>query len=891
MLRKYTNNAKKATRHLVLSILVLAILIIPLVVNNQPAVAFAGGNGTSGNPYQITNQSELASLNSYLGSGNSNVYFKLMNDISLSGSWTPIGNSSSNFYGKFDGDNKTISGLTINSTAGQYQGLFGFVATGGQVANINVTGASVTITSPQSFTYVGVIAGQNSGTISGSSSTGTVTGGNHYNGGIAGINYGTISNSYSTAAVTGFNYSGGITGYNAGTISGSYSTGTINCTNLNGGITGMSAGGAISDSYSRSTISGSIRAAGAVGYLTGGTVSNVYSTGAVTGSTNSGGLVGQVSGGTVSNSYWDTETSGRATSAAGTGKTTSEMKTQGTFSGWNFSTTWGIDGGGTVNNGYPYLLWQVSNSSPNTPTSLGASNVTSGGALSNTQPGFSFSLSDPNSSDTLSFQIQIDDSSNFGSPLVDYTSSLAAQGSRSFTVGQAVGGGSYAVGSSGQSLSDGTYYWRVRATDNSSANSAYATANSGSAAFIVDTVAPSTPGLPSTTSPTNDNTPLLSWAGSTDSGSGVSSYNVQWSTVSNYASYSLISTGNTSTSYAIPTSLSDGTWYFRVQANDAASNSSSFTGSKTVVIDTAAPAKSGTVPNDNASGVSKNTSLTIAFNEIVNAGSGNITIYRSSDDSVVEAIASNSSQVLGSGSTTLSISLSSALAYSTSYYVKIASGALTDSAGNSYAGIASSTTWNFTTEDAPKESSNNSSGNSTSGSSSSRRNLGSSASSTTATTNTEAADTTTSQPVIILNNFKEYLTGSGKKLQLYLKQVVFFKVEDQQHSATVQEIGSDYAVVTLASTPRNVTIGVGETRQFDINNDGRKDLEISLLSVNNDLADIKFKQISHKNLTGSAALPITEPGDSGIQLYSLTMGLVVVILLILGLKQRRTQKH
>ncbi|KKR12423.1 MAG: hypothetical protein UT40_C0027G0003 [Candidatus Woesebacteria bacterium GW2011_GWA1_39_21b] len=127
----------------------------------------------------------------------------------------------------------------------------------------------------------------------------------------------------------------------------------------------------------------------------------------------------------------------------------------------------------------------TSSPNPYAPTSLGGH--TTGATTSDNAPGFTFSLSDPGVSDTVKYRIQIDDTPNFSSPVVDYTSALAAQGSRSFTVGQAAGGGSYTTGSTGQTLSNGSYYWRVKAIDNTALESSYSTANSGSVAFIVDT--------------------------------------------------------------------------------------------------------------------------------------------------------------------------------------------------------------------------------------------------------------------------------------------------------------------------------------------------------------------------------------------------------------------
>ena len=97
------------------------------------------GAGTSANPYKITNANDLKDLAVYVnGTGTyshgftvdvahdcSGVYFQQTNPITLSGNWTPIGTSSKPFKGKYDGDNKTISGLTVSGSY-QYAGLFGY---------------------------------------------------------------------------------------------------------------------------------------------------------------------------------------------------------------------------------------------------------------------------------------------------------------------------------------------------------------------------------------------------------------------------------------------------------------------------------------------------------------------------------------------------------------------------------------------------------------------------------------------------------------------------------------------------------------------------------------------------------------------------------------------
>lgn len=130
------------------------------------------------------------------------------------------------------------------------------------------------------------------------------------------------------------------------------------------------------------------------------------------------------------------------------------------------------------------------NFAPNLPNSLGGDHVVNGSVSSETQPSFTFTLSDDNLSNTLRYQIEIDNDSDFSSPVVNYQSGLTAQGSKTFTVGQAAGSGTYNVGTVAQELANGNYYWRVKAIDNVGDSSGFATANSGEVAFIINNNVP-----------------------------------------------------------------------------------------------------------------------------------------------------------------------------------------------------------------------------------------------------------------------------------------------------------------------------------------------------------------------------------------------------------------
>lgn len=102
------------------------------------------GDGSIDHPYTIKTPEQLKLLSSRIA-GNANSAwntksYKLIDDINISGMnpWIPIGITDKFFSGTFDGDNHTVSGLNINSTANN-QGLFGLTSYC-TIRNLNVSG-------------------------------------------------------------------------------------------------------------------------------------------------------------------------------------------------------------------------------------------------------------------------------------------------------------------------------------------------------------------------------------------------------------------------------------------------------------------------------------------------------------------------------------------------------------------------------------------------------------------------------------------------------------------------------------------------------------------------------------------------------------------------------
>jgi hypothetical protein len=101
------------------------------------------------------------------------------------------------------------------------------------------------------------------------------------------------------------------------------------------------------------------------GFCFSGGVIKSYSTGLVEGDEYVGGLVGSGFPEEVIDSFWDTETSAQQASEGGTGKTTAEMQTAGTFldAGWDLAdeTANGTEDIWCICEGtnYPRLVWQI----------------------------------------------------------------------------------------------------------------------------------------------------------------------------------------------------------------------------------------------------------------------------------------------------------------------------------------------------------------------------------------------------------------------------------------------------------------------------------------------------------------------------------------------------
>ncbi len=318
---------------------------------------YSGGTGTSGDPYLVANATDLYDVRSNL-----NKCFLQTADISLIGyaNWGPF----SNFTGVYDGGNHEITNL--NSTDG---GLCSQI-TAGTFKNMLLSGAIV-----KDSQYIGGLSTQCFGgtfdnihidvDVSYLSTHRNGVGG--FFGRLACVSSTTMNKCISVGTVTGASYVGGIwgqgeftTGATTNLIKDCYSTGAITADNIAGGFCGSAwvVAASVTTTFENCYSAGTISCAGA---SKGGFCAS-------SGSTNNP-IV-------ATYNFYDATTSGMTDSLLATGKTTAQMKTQGTFTDWDFTDIWVMDT--NHNNGYPNLQWYYGLllNPPSTPTGLASTSKT-----------------------------------------------------------------------------------------------------------------------------------------------------------------------------------------------------------------------------------------------------------------------------------------------------------------------------------------------------------------------------------------------------------------------------------------------------------------------------------------------------------------------------------
>lgn len=287
----------------------------------------AQGDGTITKPYLISTIGEFQSMKLSPGS-----FFKLKNDIEacVTKDWNnkegfePL----PNFTGSLDNGGFSVNNLYINRPLENNIGV---------VRQLKITPGrffSVRLKTPK-------IIGNNNVGIVGTLSDGKLDGVR-------------VENGY----VEGKQNVGGIAGFNdtlASIFQSNFNGEVIGDINV-GGLAGKTDRLDITESFIRGKVNGTSFVGGLVGNRTDkfGTIKNVYIDVNIQGTSNTRILNGTSSGTDfITNVFYNKDKTAGITTDAGTGKTTVELQTKATFTGFDFTKKWIIDP--LKNDGFPYL--------------------------------------------------------------------------------------------------------------------------------------------------------------------------------------------------------------------------------------------------------------------------------------------------------------------------------------------------------------------------------------------------------------------------------------------------------------------------------------------------------------------------------------------------------
>ena len=276
----------------------------------------------------VNDSSDLQSVNTSVSRPNA---YALGRDIDASSiaNFNPLGNGASAFSTIFDGQNYTISNLTIapNNSTTHNVGLFGVIGPTGVVRDLNLANVDVTANPGVTFQTVGTLAGTNQGTISNVTASGEVDGGTVSGailGGLVGANGtfdfgghpGLITGSKADVTVSSAAVNvalGGLAGVNSpgSVIIGSFAIGDVIATApvdkggqgcaFSNSCQHLSAGGLVGENFgtiafSVATGDVSVGPNGTAGGLAGfnsGIITNAFAAGNVTGAPGTGGVDGE----------------------------------------------------------------------------------------------------------------------------------------------------------------------------------------------------------------------------------------------------------------------------------------------------------------------------------------------------------------------------------------------------------------------------------------------------------------------------------------------------------------------------------------------------------------------------------------------------------------------
>jgi hypothetical protein len=145
---------------------------------------------------------------------------------------------------------------------------------------------------------------------------------------------------------------------------------------------------------------------------------------------------------------------------------------------------------------------------------------------------------------------------------------------------------------------------------------------------------------------------------------------------------------------------------------------------------------------------------------------------------------------------------------------------------------------------------------------------------------------------ITLDDYTAYLDGSGQPVDMKMGDKVYFTVGSDSHTITLKTISSTEIVVTIASTPVDVTVPFGKAVSYDVNKDGVNDITIAYksLSSSGDTSTVVFSKYLAATTTAPATTNPASASTSNYWLLLIVAIVIVIAIIALIVHSRLAQK-
>jgi hypothetical protein len=114
-------------------------------------------------------------------------------------------------------------------------------------------------------------------------------------------------------------------------------------------------------------------------------------------------------------------------------------------------------------------------------------------------------------------------------------------------------------------------------------------------------------------------------------------------------------------------------------------------------------------------------------------------------------------------------------------------------------------------------------------------------------TSSSSGGTSTGAAAVIWKTYpvdnSEFTSSGGTSRKVGKNERLKVKVEDEDHTVGVTAIGTDSVTFEISSVPQSATLKIGETKKFEVSEDGYYDIQVTLNGISGGKADVTLLAI------------------------------------------------